>query len=185
MNRIGYIAIALLVWQCQDIRYPEAPDNLIDQATMVDVYTDAYLANASKNFNRTVLLREQVALTEYIYKKYGIDSLQYAQSNAYYSSDLDNYKKMFEQVQENINERFTEVDAIVTQEQERTKRHRDSIREVNKKRRDSLGFGSEDSLEIELQKPIHTQDSLVKPAATKRILQEQITPGPSKDGVLP
>ena len=180
MKKIGYIAIALLLWQCQDIRYPEAPDNLIDRATMIEVYTDAYLANASKNFNRTVLLREQVALTEYVYKKYGIDSLQYEQSNAYYSADLDNYKKMFEQVQLNINERFAVVDSIVTLEEERKKRERDSMREVNKRRRDSLGLGGKDSLDVDLDKPEHPADSITKPEAPKRTLQGEITPR-SKD----
>ena len=94
MRQLTVILVSLLFWQCQDIKYPEAPENLIDKQTMIQIYTDAYLANASKNFNRTILLREQIALSEYIYKKYNVDSLQYEKSNAFYSVNLDEYKEM-------------------------------------------------------------------------------------------
>lgn len=183
MKKIWYIGIALLLWQCQDIKYPEAPENLIDRETMIQVYTDAYLANASKNFNRTILLREQIALTEYIYKKYDIDSLQYEKSNAFYSADLDNYRDMFLQVQENINARFREVDSIVEQEEEEKKRYKDSMRELQKRRRDSLGLGIQDSTELETSIPPKTEDSLIKPAV-KRTLQGEIAPKSKNDSGL-
>lgn len=175
------ILVSGLLWQCQDIKYPEAPENLIDREKMISIYTDAYLANASKNFNRTILLREQVSLTDYIYKKYDIDSVQYEQSNAYYSVDLDEYRKMFQRVQANIDARLAVVDSLVEIEEEKKQRKKDSTREARKKRRDSLGITTPDSLDLDLDKELHDSDTM--PNIPIKTIRGEITPRKSKDSL--
>jgi len=155
------VFVALLLWQCSDIKYPEKPDDLIDKQTMVNIFTDAYLSNASKSFNRTILQRAEVDLGNYIYKKYQIDSLQFERSNAYYTANIDEYREMIVQVKQNLDARLAVVDTIIEQNKEAQKIRRDSLREVAIKLRDSLGL-PKDSLDIEnLEKPDHELDTIV------------------------
>lgn len=60
---------------------------------MIDLMVDLYIANAAyniKNKNEEIQ-RNYVSL---VYDQYGVDSLQYAQSNHYYMSKIDEYEKM-------------------------------------------------------------------------------------------
>lgn len=175
------IGLATLFWQCQDIKYPEAPENLIDKETMIKIYTDAYLANASKNFNRTILLRQQVDLTDYIYKKYNIDSLQYEKSNAYYSADLDQYREMYLVVQANIDQRFAQVDSIVQLKEEAERKRKDSVQKARKRRNDSLGIDTE-PVKDSLSKPRHSVDSMIRQRAVKTV-SPQISPRSVTDSI--
>ncbi|MEP2936211.1 MAG: DUF4296 domain-containing protein [Gilvibacter sp.] len=153
--------VVLLLWQCSDIKYPEKPDDLIDKQTMVNIFTDAYLSNASKSFNRTILQRAEVDLGSYIYKKYQIDSLQFERSNAYYTANIDEYREMIVLVKQNLDARLAAVDTIIEQNKEAQKTRRDSLRDVAVKLRDSLGL-PKDSLDIEgLEKPDHELDTIV------------------------
>lgn len=184
MNRL-FLAIltAVLLWQCQDVEYPEAPDNLIDEQTMIKVYTDAYLANASKSFNRTTLLRQQVALTDYIYKKYDIDSLQYERSNAFYSADMDTYRSMFLEVKKNIDKELALVNASLEKKKAAEKKRKDSLRELTKRRRDSLGLKPLDSLALEKEVSKHSADTVTESKPRKTVSGE-ITTRAAKDSIL-
>ena len=75
----------------------EKPDNLIGRDKMVDILYDISLIEAIKNQNISGGLSAKVG-NEYIYKKYKIDSLQFVKSNKYYAANIDDYKKMFEEV---------------------------------------------------------------------------------------
>lgn len=75
----------------------EKPDNLIPKEKMVDILYDISLIEAIKNQNINGGLSSKTA-NEYIYKKYKIDSLQFVKSNKYYVSNIEEYKKMFEEI---------------------------------------------------------------------------------------
>jgi hypothetical protein len=75
----------------------EKPKNLIDKDKMVDVLYDLSLLEAIKTQNVGGGISNKKA-NDYIYKKYKIDSVQLAQSNKYYASDVEEYKKIFEKV---------------------------------------------------------------------------------------
>lgn len=157
---LGVVA-ALLLLQCSDIQYPEKPDDLIDKETMVNIFTDAYLSNASKSFNRTILQRAEVDLGSYIYKKYQIDSLQFEKSNAYYTANIDEYREMIAQVKSNLDAKLVVVDSIIEADKAAQKKRRDSLREVATKLRDSLGL-PKDSLDLDTpQNPDHELDTVV------------------------
>jgi hypothetical protein len=46
----------------------------------------------------------KIGIDDYIYKKYKIDSIQLAQSNKYYASDMEEYKKIFAAVKTKLEE---------------------------------------------------------------------------------
>lgn len=98
MKVIVFIAI-LGFMGCQNVKHPEKPENLIGKSTMVDVLADAYLANAARSVDYRTVRNQGLRLDSLIYKKYNIDSLQFAQSNAFYADNLDTYIEMFKKVE--------------------------------------------------------------------------------------
>lgn len=109
-----FLLLAILVFSsCQDVKIPERPENLISENKIVEIYTDAYINNAAKNINNKKLVEYGVKLDSVLYKKYNIDSLQFASSNAYYSSDLSNYTKIFNRVELRLKVLQSKVDSIV------------------------------------------------------------------------
>jgi hypothetical protein len=81
----------------------EKPKNLIEKDKMVDILYDLTLLEAIKTQNIGGGVTNKKA-NDYIYKKYNIDSIQLAQSNKYYASDVTEYKKIIEKVKTKLNE---------------------------------------------------------------------------------
>jgi hypothetical protein len=77
---------------------------------MVNILYDLSIIESLRNTGYSGGFQPMEA-NNYILKKYKIDSLQFAQSNKYYASDLKNYKKMFE----TVNDRLTQKDAELTE----------------------------------------------------------------------
>ena len=83
----------------------EKPDNLIGEDKMVDIMYDLSVLEAIKSQRPLILENNHVNPSTYIYKKHGIDSLQFAKSNQYYATDLTNYKKLYEQVSKKLKDK--------------------------------------------------------------------------------
>ncbi len=92
----------------------EKPDNLIDKDKMTDILYDMSLLEAIKTQNLNGGISTKTA-NEYIYKKYKIDSVQFAKSNKYYASDIVEYKKMFEKIKERLNNETAKIDGQAKQ----------------------------------------------------------------------
>jgi hypothetical protein len=88
-----FFCFALFV-SCQNTPI-EKPDNLIDQDKMVDIF-----------FDITVLEKNKINPNTYIYKKHHIDSLQFANSDKYYASDVKKYKEIFDAVNKRIEDQM-------------------------------------------------------------------------------
>ena len=117
MKRTNYksiLVLLLLVWftSCQDVKKPEMPNDLISQDKMVDILTDVYISNASRNVNHKLIKKRGLQLDSIIYNKYEVDSLQFVVSNAYYSSDLEIYEGLLTKVQGRLQTLQIEKDSI-------------------------------------------------------------------------
>lgn len=107
------VLLMILVFaSCQDVKKPEAPNNLIPQDKMVDILTEVYLINASRNVNHKLIREKNIQLDSIIYNKYQVDSLQFVKSNSYYSSDLKMYGHLLTQVQDRLSILQKEKDSI-------------------------------------------------------------------------
>jgi len=84
----------------------EKPDNLIDEDTMVDIMFDITVLEAMKSQTTVVLETNKINPNTYIYKKYNIDSLQFANSDKYYASDVKKYKEIFDAVNKRIEDKM-------------------------------------------------------------------------------
>ncbi|MGL2962356.1 DUF4296 domain-containing protein [Flavobacterium sp. RSB2_4_14] len=90
------------------------PKKLIEKDKMISILYDLSLVEAIKNQNINGGFSSKSA-NEYIYKKYKIDSIQLVESNKYYASDVDEYKKMFEVVKARLNNETLKIDAKLKQ----------------------------------------------------------------------
>lgn len=86
------------------------PNNLIAKDKMIDILYDISILEAIKVQNLKGGMNKKKA-NDYIYKKYKIDSVQFAKSNKFYASDLVEYKKMFEKVKDRLNTENAKVEA--------------------------------------------------------------------------
>ena len=133
MNKLilNTICFALLAVSCQDVKFPEKPNNLISKDTMELILIDAYLLNAAQNLNKQVIKKNKVAPDSLIYKKYGIDSLQFAKSNAYYALNNATYTQLLENVQSELQLRKERLDTLL-------KKHEAEKKKIEKERKIKL-----------------------------------------------
>ncbi len=113
---------------CQDVKKPEKPNNLISKDKMVDILTEAYLANAARSVDNKSIISKGIKMDSLVYKNFSVDSLQFAKSNEFYAADINVYMEIFQK-----------VEARLTGMQKKM----DSIREIEKNRKDSIGKKSD------------------------------------------
>jgi len=102
MKKILLILLAVTAFASCNKVAAEKPNNLIPEEQMVDILYDMAILEAIRTQKPLVLESYQVKPTEYIYKKYKIDSVQFAKSNLYYASDLEKYKKLYDKVADRL-----------------------------------------------------------------------------------
>lgn len=108
---------------CQNISQPEKPKDLIPKDKMVDILIDTYLANAARSLDNKTIIANGVKMDSMIYKKFGIDSLQFARSNAFYAADVNSYMDIFKKVETRLDVKQKKMDSLW----ERKRDIRDSI----------------------------------------------------------
>lgn len=99
-----FLLFAILI-SCQKPAVSK-PDNLIDEEVMVDIMYDVSVLEAMKSQKAFVLEANSINPNTYIYKKYKIDSLQFANSDKFYASDIKKYKEIFDKVNKRMEEKM-------------------------------------------------------------------------------
>lgn len=117
INRIlfyGVLAISVIVIvACQNVKELERPANLISKEMMVDILTDCYINNAARSISYVKLKDSKIKLDSMIYVKYQIDSVQFTQSNEYYSLQFNTYVDILTQVEKRLEKIKVRTDSIV------------------------------------------------------------------------
>ena len=107
------------------------PERLIEKDKMIDVMYDLSILDAIKYQSPTSLETYKINPSQYILKKYKVDSSQFAQSNIYYASNYTEYKDMYDSVIKRIDVKKTVMDSLVKrQEKKEAKAKADSIKRV-------------------------------------------------------
>lgn len=104
-----FLSILILATSCGDA-VVKKPEKAIDEETMVNIIYDLSVLEAMKSRNPSVL--GDHSGSEYVYKKYAIDSLQFAQNSQYYASDVSKYKDIYDKVAARIDSDKNAADSI-------------------------------------------------------------------------
>ncbi len=115
---IPFLIILAVFVSCKK-ELAKEPKHLIEKEKMVDIMYDLSLLGAMRNQNSVLLDSFKNNSNEYIYKKYKIDSIQFAQSNIYYAADYKEYKKMYEQVKTRLDKNISLTESLVAAEKKK------------------------------------------------------------------
>ena len=119
------LALSFFVVACAE-KVIKEPNNLIPIQKMEDILYDIAIINAAKNINSELLRKNNIGAMEYVYAKYGIDSVQFAESDIYYASIPSSYEAIYTKVLDKIKIEEKMADSI-------QKKHNDSITEAVKR----------------------------------------------------
>ncbi len=135
---VSFLVVLILFLSCKE-EAVEKPDRLIEKGKMVNIMYDLAILEGIKYQNPTSLVTYYINPSKYIYKKYKIDSLQFAQSNVYYASNYEDYKDVFDEIIKRIDDQKEVMDSLVKMENKR-KMKLDSIKSKREvlKRGDTL-----------------------------------------------
>ncbi|WP_027127392.1 DUF4296 domain-containing protein [Gelidibacter mesophilus] len=135
MKHFFYILILISFVGCNSVDRPTKPENLITKAKMSDIMYDLYILNAAKGVNRKLLELNGIMPVDYIYKKHGIDSLQFAQSNTYYAYDTETYSALIDKTEARLQKEKDVYEKLNNEDQKKS----DAEKAANKKKaKDSL-----------------------------------------------
>lgn len=138
-----FVLLALLA-ACQDVQRMKKPKDLIPRDKMVDVLVEVSLLQAARNYNKGMLEEKGINPENYIWEKYDIDSLQFAQSSQYYAENYRQYEQIYSRAKEQL---------------EGYRVHYDSLEQIRREQRDSLRNIGEDT-PIELKEMESSEDTL-------------------------
>jgi hypothetical protein len=129
MKKILPFLIVLSIFASCKKEVVKTPKNLIEKDKMVNIMYDLSILEAMKIQNPSSLDTFKINSNQYIYKKYKIDSAQFAQNNIYYAADYKEYKKMYEQVKSRLDKNVIAVETLI-----KNKKKKDLLLEKAKKK---------------------------------------------------
>lgn len=128
-----YLAILFILifsfFGCQNVNQPEKPENLIPKDKMIDILTETYLANAARSVDNKSIIAKGIKVDSLIYRNFGVDSLQFVKSNAFYAADINTYMSIFQEVETRLDTMSKKMESL----RERKRDIKDSISKKSKK----------------------------------------------------
>ncbi len=141
MKYIIHIVIIFLILSCEGKTKYKKPENLIPKEQMIDLLYDIHLANGTAGIKNKAL-ESNINYMAFVFKKYKIDSMRFAESNLYYIANINEYQDIFEEVERRLEELKTEYD-----------KQRDSVlKQIREKKKIQKPF---ESLKIDSVKTIN------------------------------
>ena len=91
--------------------YIAKPKTTIEKDKMINIIYDLSLLEAIKTQNVGVPTNYPTS-TEFLKTKYKVDSLTFADNVKYYAADVENYKKMYEEVQAKLKKKIDSENGV-------------------------------------------------------------------------
>ena len=153
------VLISVLVFMSCGKSAVKKPANLIPENQMVEILFDVILINSAKGVNKQLLQNKIENPLNYIYRTHGIDSLQFTESNTYYTYHTDQYNTIYEKVESKLDIEKAAYEAIIDAQ----KRIKDSIKKSRKNKIDTTKIAREKIKSIKKSLlPLRKFDSLRK-----------------------
>ncbi|WMI66367.1 DUF4296 domain-containing protein [Aestuariibaculum sp. YM273] len=165
---ITYFCIILIATSCGNLSGPKKPENLIPKDKMVEVLIDARLVGSVNGTNKRLLEDKGYDLKNYVFEKHGIDSLQFAESNDYYTYHIKQYQEIFDKAIDSLEHLKNQLE-IQKKKLDKERRHKelDSIRKIEKLKdsllqldKKKLDILEEETEEGKLARPLLEKDTL-------------------------
>lgn len=146
MKRLQFIIASFILFvSCTGNTIYKKPKDLIPRDSMVLLLTDMHIAAAARQ-TKNKFNGKDVNYMYLIYDKYKIDSTRFENSNTYYTSMIDNYDKLLNEVKQNLQQKGVDIqkeinasDSIAKDKKKEVKLEIDSlITDVEKKRTKKL-----------------------------------------------
>lgn len=175
------LSVILVTISCSKVKGPDKPKNLISKEKMVDILMDAKLIASASSVNKKIMSENGIDFKTYVYKKYNIDSLQFALSNNYYAFHIKDYKEIYTKVEDSLEALTVKFKALEAQEwKEKTKREEDSLKTLSKEKDTLAVIKVKDSL-----KTLINSDSLRRTILKKKFQNEGTLVEPISDIDVP
>lgn len=129
---------------CNSIDKPEKPENLISKDKMADIMYDVFILNAAKGASKSVLENKGIYPEDFVFKKYKIDSLQFAKSNEYYGFYVEEYESILAKVEQRIETDKLKYQKQIDDEEKQKQEKKDSIKKLS----NSLKIKKKDTTKI-------------------------------------
>ncbi|MBT4297685.1 MAG: DUF4296 domain-containing protein [Flavobacteriaceae bacterium] len=117
--------LLILTISCSD---QNSPADLMSEEQMVDFLLDINIINSSRAYRNNSDLNYYNIKDTFLYKKHNIDSIQFVNSNSYYSSKPKKYLKIYSQLQKKMR---SIKDSIEIELNKETREIKDSLSLIN------------------------------------------------------
>ncbi|WP_309609613.1 DUF4296 domain-containing protein [Flavobacterium sp.] len=134
MNKTILYLLIFTIVACNSKTEIPKPEKPIEKEVMEKILYDLAVLQALKSYSPEKLSKNSINSKTYIYQKYKIDSLQFAQNSKYYASDIEAYKIMYQKVSDKLVLEKKNIDTIISRETKiKTKKTKDSLLLITKK----------------------------------------------------
>ena len=130
---IPLITVLIVLIGCKN-ELVDKPKRLIERGKMVNIIYDLSLLEAMKVENPALMDSFKNNTNQYIYKKYKIDSLQFAENNIYYAADYTEYEKMYSEVKARIDKNKSEINFLIKAEAKKEKARAKAKKKLKEKK---------------------------------------------------
>lgn len=98
---IASLCFLVVFFACESKVNYQKPDNLLSKKQMTDLLFDMHIAAATSNVSNLKSEKNKNYMS-LIYAKYGIDSTEFAINNLYYTSSIDEYEEIFDDLEKRL-----------------------------------------------------------------------------------
>jgi len=137
MKKLSYLLLFVFLVSCTSNTIFKEPEDLIPKDSMKLLIEDMMIASSSK-YVKNINNESKINYMSFVYDKYKIDSSRFKRSNFYYTSKIDLYGEMIEEVKKRLEEKksyYNKLNSV-----------KDSIRKDSIKRNNEMPLKVEDRI---------------------------------------
>ena len=133
---LSFILLTFIFTSCTSNTILEKPKDLIPKDSMSLLIQEMMIATSAKTF-KNKSLQKKINYMPFVYDKYKIDSIRFQNSNLYYMSIIDDYIKIFEDANSELE---TKLNFYKLKKKEEDSLKIDSLKslKIKKKKNDSI-----------------------------------------------
>jgi len=136
MKKLLLLLLSVMAFSCGKENAVEKPKQVLSESEMENILYDLTMIQSIRSFQPQVLDNNKVDVQHYIYRKYKIDSLTFAQNNEWYANNPEIYISILEKLDARIKKEKTAInkatkkDSVSVKKSPVTPAKKDSLKKV-------------------------------------------------------